>query len=85
MPLFGFVTNNAQRYGALGFTRSLAARDLTFWPETTGVLPGGWTPLTDLFSTVSGPSNLTERVTFRDSLPANTTPRRFHRLRVGLN
>jgi surface-anchored protein len=85
LPALSFVTNANQKLGALSFTRYKLAADLTYRVEATSALPGGWTPITNVFATVPGASNLTERVTVRDSLPANTDVPRFYRLKVSLN
>ena len=82
-PFFSFVTNAAQRHGALTFTRYKPALDLNYTVEATDALPGGWMPQTNVFSTVPGPTNVAERVTIRDALPA-TNAARFYRLRVNL-
>jgi surface-anchored protein len=82
-PLFSFVTTNGQKFGALTFARYLAALDLDYGAETTSALPGGWAPLTNLFSSVPATNGLTESVTIRDGSPA-TSAQRFFRLRVNL-
>lgn len=78
-PLFHFVTNNNQRYGALTFTRYLPALDLDYTPESTGQLPGGWQRLTNLVSAVPNTNGLTELLTLRDHQAA-TNAQRFLRL-----
>lgn len=80
-PEFSFVTNAGTRHAALGFSRYLPARDLEYVAEATSALPGGWTPLTNVFAAAPGPTGTVERVTLRDFLPASA-PRRFLRLRV---
>jgi surface-anchored protein len=80
-PEFDFVTNAGTRHAALAFFRYLPARDLEYVVEATSALPGGWTPLTNVYSSAPGPTNTVERVTIRDFLPA-TAPQRFLRLRV---
>ena len=82
-PLFSFVTNNAQKYGSLTFTRYKPALDLDYAPEATSGLPGGWSPMTNVVSVTPNPNGLTEVVTVRDFLSA-TNRQRFFRLRVGL-
>lgn len=80
-PLFGFVTADSRSYGALTFTRYLPALDLSYTVETATALPGGWTPLTEVFGVAPDPGGLTERVTIRDTLAA-TNAQRYFRLKV---
>jgi surface-anchored protein len=83
-PLFSFVTTNSQKYGALTFTRYKPALDLNYVAEASSALPGGWTPLTNVFSVVQNTNGVTERVTLRDSIAA-TNRQRFYRLHVLVN
>jgi len=82
-PRFSFVTTNGQKYGALTFTRYKPALDLNYSAEATSTLPGGWVPLTNVFSTLPGSNSLLDVVTVRDFI-ANTNQQRFLRLNVNL-
>ena len=80
-PLFHFVTNNSQRFGALTFTRYLSALDLEYTPESASDLPGDWQRLTNLVSAVPNTNGLTELLTLRDHQAATNT-QRFLRLHL---
>jgi surface-anchored protein len=80
-PSFSLVTTNSTKYGALTFTRYQPALDLIYFAEATTALPGGWTPLTNVFASLPNPNGLTELVTMRDFL-VGTNQQRFYRLRV---
>ena len=82
-PRFSFITTNSQKYGALTFTRYKPALDLSYTAEATSTLPVGWTPLTNVVSTLPGTNSVTELVTLRDSIAA-TNRQRFYRLNVNL-
>jgi surface-anchored protein len=84
LPYFSSVTADGQEYGALTFTQYLPALDLEYRVEATSALPGGWLPLTTVFSTVPDTNGLTERVIVRDSISTTTATQRFYRLRVTL-
>jgi len=82
LPMFSFVTNASQRFGALSFTRFKLAADLIYQPQAANTITGAWAPLTNIFTTIT--NAVTDRVTYRDDQPANASPQRFYRLQVNL-
>jgi hypothetical protein len=54
----------------LTFTRYRPAIDLDYKAEVASTLPGGWKPLSDVFSVVPNPNGLTEAAALRDALSA---------------
>jgi len=82
LPTFSFVTSGGQKFGALTFTRSKLAADLTFLPQAASAISGPWVAITNVFSTVT--SAFTDVVTMRDNQPASSGAQRFYRLQVNL-
>jgi surface-anchored protein len=80
---FAFVETDGGRFGAVTFTRYLPVRDLEFGAEATSALPAGWQPMLQLFHS-ENVSDVIERVTVRDELPATNHLHRFHRLKAAL-
>ncbi len=83
LPLFSFVTNGQESYGAFTFTRVKPAADLIYEPAARGSLSGGaWEVMTNQASLLD--EGYTETVTLRDRLPVAGTSSRFHQFRVRL-
>lgn len=84
LPMFSFVSDAGQTYGALTFTRVKAATDIDYLPSVRSALnSGAWTTLTDVVSVVD--HGATETVTMRDAVSTTTNTTRFYQFRARLN
>jgi surface-anchored protein len=84
LPMFSFVSDAGQTYGALTFTRVKAATDIDYLPSVRSDLNSGtWTALTEVVSVVDHGD--TETVTVRDSVPQSAHAARFYQFRARLN
>lgn len=84
LPMFSFVSDAGQTYGALTFTRVKAATDIDYLPSVRSDLnSGAWTALPEVVSVVDHGD--TETVTVRDSVPQSAHTARFYQFRARLN
>ena len=71
LPMFSFVSDAGQTYGALTFTRVKAATDIDYLPSVRSDFnSGAWTTLTAVVSVVD--HGATETVTMRDAVSTTT-------------
>lgn len=83
-PTFSLIATNGEVYGALTYTRSKQATDVTYLPSVRSDWNGGdWTPLTVLVSVTD--EGAVDRVTVRDSVPRSQSATRFYQFRARLN
>jgi len=84
MPSFSLVSDAGETYGALTYTQSKQATDITFEPSVrTAPDSGTWTPLTIPVSISD--EGAVERVTVRDAVPLSANAARFYQFRARLN
>jgi surface-anchored protein len=83
-PMFSFVATNAQRHGALTFTRYKPAADLICESTVTDALnSGNWQHMTNILSAFD--NGLTETVTIRDETATSVATNRLYHLNVKLH
>ncbi len=83
LPVFSFVSDSSQTYGALTYIRVKSATDITYEVLATSCLvPPQWEVCTNVIASVD--TGATESVTVRDFSPRTNTSKRFYQLRVTL-
>ena len=82
LPVTAIQTINGSKYLTLTYRRSPTATDLTYTPQSGGML-NVWNGTPVQVGTAINNADGTQTVTFRDSVPINgATPQRFIRLQV---
>jgi Glycosyl hydrolase family 26 len=83
LPTQGIVNVSNEDYLALTFRRLTGSHGATMIVEANdSLLPGNWMPTPVSFSQPVDNGDGTETITFRDTVPIRSAPKRFMRLRV---
>ncbi len=81
LPIGGSVVDGADTYRTISFRRVKNALDLSYVPEVSDEVDGGWAPLTGPPLSVTDNLDGTETVVVRDTVPV-TAARRFIHVRI---
>ncbi|MCW1924472.1 hypothetical protein OKA05_18035 [Luteolibacter arcticus] len=84
MPVGAVQNIGGSNYLTLTFRRQLAAPELTYTPQTNGMLPGSWMGDAVLVGTPVSNGDGTETVTYRDSVASIAATHRFMHVLVSL-